>query len=407
MFRFGLRKSTATAAIESAGWLGAEWSSTRVRAILLAQGRSRSVQLDPPHDDAPLALTLDKRDPDTGYAALARCRLLPHAFCGNFLAQVGDPQEWRGERQAFSPDSAIRHLAGKLWPRLHRESDRCGLALPPYLQGAKVRLFHEALQDARWAVCGSISAPLALAGHRAKAVGLGSRGQDSAVLIVDADAHALSLSLVAIGKHETRQVATVALPKVSTRIWTERLIDSISDRCIRVSRRDPRDSAQAEQDLFLQLEPSLDRMRSGQPFALTIRSDHWYQDLSVAAEDVAAWMLPLQRAAVEGVQSFLLDAAIATPLQAIWLTESAGRLPGLAAALYRLCPERAKVILLPAGAAADATAALVPRWLSGRLHRMHIDAVLPHDQPLPSPELPPAIAGSKPPRAVLPTPRKD
>ena len=93
-----------------------------------------------------------------------------------------------------------------------------------------------------------------------------------AVAVVDADEHALR-------QPSSRSSATVfassARPsgRVSAKLWKDRLLDGIADRCVRLCRRDPRDSAEAEQVLFEQLDDAIDRARAGYRINLTVRTD--------------------------------------------------------------------------------------------------------------------------------------
>ena len=54
-------------------------------------------------------------------------------------------------------------------------------------------------------------------------------------------------------------VGTAVWPRLAVKAWKDKLLDAVSDRCVRLCRRDPRDSAEAEQSLFEQLDDSLDR----------------------------------------------------------------------------------------------------------------------------------------------------
>jgi hypothetical protein len=53
------------------------------------------------------------------------------------------------------------------------------------------------------------------------------------------------------------------------------------------------------------------------------------------------------------------------------------------------------VSILPVNAAAEAAAALVPRWMAGSLPSGHLDSSVPFDKPL-TPAAPPAVAGIAP-----------
>ena len=115
-----------------------------------------------------------------------------------------------------------------------------------------------------------------------------------------------------------------------------------------------------------------------------MRAAHWYQDLTWRPDDLEAVCTPVNQVAIEGLKQFLFSAGLACPPRAVWLSHTAGRLPGLAAKIYKHSPEQTRVSLLPANAAAEAAAALVPRWLTGHLPRTHLDAVIPHARLMPA-----------------------
>ena len=59
-------------------------------------------------------------------------------------------------------------------------------------------------------------------------------------LIVDADDHALSWTLVNAEDAQAKLTAERVEPALGVRAWKERLLNCIADSCIRHSRRDPR-----------------------------------------------------------------------------------------------------------------------------------------------------------------------
>lgn len=377
MFGFGGLKKSSSAA-ERHRLVGLDLSATRVRGVAAGVGSVRPLQLDEPNEDLPLFVTLDRRPPAVGHAALARLRVVPHAVCSNFLPLIGSPNEWRGERITLTPETALEECLRAIRPAVEAETDAAGLVLPGYLSIRQVRAVLEVAEAARWPLRGSAVAALAIAAHRAAGLTSAFRGVDPTVMVIDADEHAVSAALIAVGTDEVKQLVATTLPKAGLRAWKDRLIDGLSDRCVRLCRRDPRDSAAAEQDLYLQLDDALDSARVGRRVTLGVRAEKWYQDLTVGPDEFEAVCEPINRLAIEGLKQFLFTAPVSVPPRAVWLTHTAGRLPGLAAKIYKHSPEQTQVSLLPAGAAAEAAAALVPRWLTGHLPRTHLDASIPH-----------------------------
>lgn len=377
MFGLGQKKATPATA-ERSRLVGVDLSATRIRAVAAGVGSVRPLHLDEPNEDLPLCVALDRRPLQLGHAALARIRILPHAVCANFLSLVGTPNEWRGERLTLSADNALEECLKAVRPAVEAETDAAGLVLPSYLNIRQVRTALELAASARWPLRGSAMTPLAIASHRAAGLSAAVRGVDPTVLVIDADEHAVSAALIAIGTDEVKLLASTAVPKTGVKLWKDRLIDGLSDRCVRVCRRDPRDSAAAEQDLYMHLDDALDSARVGRRVTLGVRSEKWYQDLTLAPDEFEGICEPVNRVAIDGLKQFLFTAPVTVPPRAVWLTFPAGRLPGLAAKIYKHSPEQTQVSLLPANAAAEAAAALVPRWLTGHLPRTHLDASIPH-----------------------------
>lgn len=399
---FGLttrgKPSQPPAVPDRAQVVGLDLTATRVRGVALAAGRTRTLLLDEPAEDLPLFLSLDRRVPEAGRAGFAACRKAPHLVCSNFLASLGRPREWRSGRTAVTPETALAAVLDRLHRPVAAETDAVVLALPAYLSAAQARGVVELATRSKLPLRGTISTPLAVAAHRAswllgedqKAPPADGQGRPdwlvpmrgpghgpAAVVVVDADEFALSASVVGAEPTEVKLIASAAWERASLKLWKDRLVDAISDRCVRLCRRDPRDSGEAEQLLFEQLDPALERARHGHSVLVSVRGQHWYQDIAHQPEDFDAYCAPLARLVADGVRELLRGANLPVPPRSVWLTHAAARLPGLAGAVYHATPEQTDVLALPANAVADAAAALVPRWLTGQLPRLHLDAFIP------------------------------
>ena len=394
MFGLGSRKQTES---DRTKVVGLDLDATRARASVLSAGRTRPILLEESSEELPLFLHLDRRPPAVGAAAVAVCRKLPHFVCSNFLPQLGHSRQWQTGRATVTPEAALQATFEALVRPLTAEAGEVGLALPLYLTAAQVKAVLQVAARAKLAVRGPVAAPLAVAAHRAGWV-LGARTdtpppaegrpdwvvpirQSShgppAVVIVDADEFALTASVVGFDPTEVKVLASAAWPKASLKLWKDRLIDALSDRCVRLCRRDPRDSADAEQGLYEQLDEALDRGRAGRPVTLTIRADHWYQDLMHQPDDLDGFCAALAKAGADGVAELVRSANLPVPPRAVWLSHAAARLPGLAAAIHHTSPEQTEVLALPPNAVADAVAVLVPMWLTGMIPRAHLDVAIP------------------------------
>jgi hypothetical protein len=399
MFGLGTRKPQSTP--DRTRVVGIDLTATRVRAVALAAGRTRALVLDDPAEDVLLYLALDRRTPDVGDAGHRLCRKLPHLVCSNFLPQLGQPRRWQGTRCIVTPESALQAVFDKLRGPVAAETDAAGLSLPAYLTAGQVRAVVELAGKARLPLRGTASAPLAVAAHRAGWLldGLtdwpgASHDPDddglewvvplprtvagpAAVVVVDVDEFALSASVVGVEPNEVKSLAAAAWPRASLKAWKDRLLDALADRCVRLCRRDPRDSADAEQALYEQLDDALDRAQVGHPVTLSVRGSHWYQDLTQRPSDFEGYCAALAKLGADGVRELVRSVNLPVPPRAVWLTYAAARLPGLAAAVHQGVPEQTDVLALPPNAAADAAAALVPYWLTGLIPSVHLDAVIP------------------------------
>ena len=375
--------------------IGLDLTSSRARAVSVGGGKVRVVVLEDPSEEMPMFLACEKRTPEIGRAAYGLIRKMPHAVGSNFLPAVGQPREIRAGKYSFTPDALVELAFSRLRVPIAAESDSVALVLPAYLAPNQVTRAVELATRARFPLNGTAAAPMAVAAHRAAILlaGKPQATQDKtaqsgwvvpmrpvasgpgSVLILDADEFALSASAVMVERDNAKLLASAIWPRIAVKAWKDKLLDSVSDRCVRLCRRDPRDSAEAEQSLFEQLDDALDRARAGQRVSLTIRTAHWYQDLLLQPDELEGYCSSLAQSGAEAVREMI--ASLPAPPRAVWLTHSAGRLPGLGLAIHQATPEGTAVEVLPVGAVAHAAAALAPRWLSADLPRTHLDASIP------------------------------
>jgi hypothetical protein len=354
----------------SAAALGFDLNSTRLRAMSAEAGRPpRPVVLDEPLDDLPLAVSLESRAPEVGRAALGLERRTPHLAAFDFLNDINVPRKWEAGRHALTASELLTLVIARLRPVVPR-SDNTTLALPVYLTPAKVTALVHVMDRAKLPVRGSLLLPLALIA----ASDLPER-RPSQILVIDCDDHAFTGSLVQIEAHQARLLSTTVQPRLNLRAWKDRLLGGISDRCVRVCRRDPRDSGGAEQALYEQIDGALDQVRQAQRVELVVRSTHWYQNLIFSGDDFAGFCAGLLKPALGAVRD-LLQSAAPEPPQAVWLTHAAGRLPGLSAALHQNMAERTGLAVLPPDAGARAAVTMAGRWARDEMPRTHLDAVV-------------------------------
>jgi hypothetical protein len=370
--------------------VGLDLTSSRVRGVSVGAGKVRPLHLDGSAEELRLVVHLDRRPPEIGRAGVAIARRLPHAAFAGFLPRLGHPKAGK-----LSADAALALAFDKVRGPVTADSDAVAVALPVYLTPPQVAKFVAVADKAKLPLKGTAAAPLAVAAHRAAAL-LGHaeppdddpdrpdwvvpiHARDAgpgSVCVVDVDENALTAAVVAVEEGEVRLLGSAAWPKLAGKLWTDRLLDAIADRCVRVCRRDPRDSAEAEQSLFDQLPDALDLSARGHPVTLSVRSAHWYQDLPHRPADLAGYCAAFAKAGADGVRELVGSFGLPVPPRAVWLTAAAARLPGLAAAAYKGSAERTAVDALPENAVAEAAAALAGRWRAGELPRAHLDSTI-------------------------------
>jgi hypothetical protein len=141
----------------------------------------------------------------------------------------------------------------------------------------------------------------------------------------------------------------------------------IADYCIRASRRDPRESPDADQMLFEQIDRVLDGCSQNQPVSLHVQGTHWLQAWTFQPTEAVAACAGLGRRAADEAGAALRWAEGQMSTATIYFTAAVARLPGLAAAVYQCCENRAPVAVLSPAAVAQAAFDLAQRIERGDL----------------------------------------
>jgi hypothetical protein len=388
------RKSLPANTSEPAPTLvGLEINATRARAVHgPAQLLPRLLPLAGTANELPMVLCLQGRQAEVGRAGHAICRLLPHLTCSDFLAHLGEPREWVAGRHRLDALKALALVFDSFLPILGHARGIV-LAVPAYLTRAQVMLLPTLAEKARLPLLGTVQTSLAhaLAAYRAEP-------WSGLALVVDVDDHALTAGAVVADEHQLRLDAVQSWTHLNLRVWKGRLIDAIADRCIRQSRRDPRDTPTAEQALYEQIEDALDRCVVGKPVEFLMQTARWYQHLLLQPEEITASCDRLVRQVLQAIQEMLTARAATGTPGVVLVSWTAGRLPGLVAALESICPqhaaeleasedfgedllqerrEPARVIVQAADATAQAAHELAARFDCGELSRGHLDFAIP------------------------------
>lgn len=301
--------------------IGLDLNSSRAAAVEgLGQATPRVLPLDQEHNELALVLNLGGRQPLIGREAAAFCRSSPHLICQDFLASLGDPKEWTAGRHHFDASRALAVVVGHL-KACCTHGRGLMLTLPSYLSRQQVALLTPMFEKAGLPLLGTLKSPLAL-GLAAHAL---SPWQGSA-LMIDVDDHSLSAAGVVADGDQLWVQKIEHWPKLNLRAWKMRLLDAVADRCIRQSRRDPRDCPAAEQSLYDQIEPALVRAREGKIVELLVQTDSWYQNLLLPAKELIGFSSKLVAQTVDLLRIF------DSPRRVV-LSGPAARLPGLLDAL--------------------------------------------------------------------------
>ena len=235
---------------------------------------------------------------------------------------------WVAGRHRLDAAAALSLTFQRLQYTLSR-AEGVFLTLPTYLTDPQEVLALQLADKARWPLLGTTPTPTAAAlaaYQRLPWSGL--------ALVVDVDYHALTWSAVSVEADHVQLVGTHVCTHLGLGAWLGRLLNGTAARCVRLSRRDPRGSGDAEQSLYDQLA---DLLASEVPPAglveLVIQSPQWCQNLLLQADELAGFCVPLVRLAVAEMQTFLTMTADHGTTSALLATAAAGALPGLTAAL--------------------------------------------------------------------------
>jgi hypothetical protein len=381
--------------------VGLDLNASRVRAVAGApDAPPQPLKLEGQSEELPLALSLENRHIEVGSAGLALIRRFPHLACAHFLGCLGMDQQWSAGRHRLDATRALGLVFDRLRTALTGHHG-VALATPPYLSVAQVEVVVATALRARLPLLGIFPAPLAAA-----LMAYAEQPWSGSALVADVDDHALTWSVVQLEGAQARLLATEAWPLLSMRAWRERLLDVLADRCVRQSRRDPRDSGDAEQSLYEQIDPILEICRHGQMAEAAVQTTQWYQNLVVQPGELADACAALNRQTVDAMSA--LQTATLRPggTGAVLLTDAVARLPGLTAAVEGVaCPpptpavdaeddfsaglldamnlERASLYLPAADALARTAHALAARWERRELPPGRIDAapLLPPSPP--------------------------
>ncbi len=309
--------------------VGLELNATRARAVYGAgQGAPVGLNLEDDRRDLPLAISLSERSPVVGTAGASLRRKAPHLACLDFLSLLGQKREWAGKGRSLNAAGAVSLVMDRLYQTFGR-AEGVLLTLPTYLSDAQEVQALQLAGKSRWPLLGGTPTPTAAA--LAAYERLPWSGM---ALVADVDDYALTWSAVLVEADHVQLLRTHVCPRLGLGAWLTRLLNGAAGRCVRMSRRDPRGSADAEQSLYDQLTRLLaSGVPGGGMVQLNVQTPQWYQNLMLPSDEVADFCAPLVRQALMEMQSFASELAAQGTTAALIATAAAGALPGFTAAL--------------------------------------------------------------------------
>ena len=323
----------------------------------------------------PLALNLEGRRPEVGLAGFRICRRLPHLACLGFVQHVAGERRWSVGRHNMDADQALAVAFKQVKPAL-ADVAAAALAVPSYLTREQNSRVLALAKQAKLPIRGWVSAPLALV-----ATAWGVDPWFGPALVLDVDDHALTWAAVTVDEppapRQARLLALQTAPGLGLRVWKETLLNGLADRCVRQSRRDPREFADTEQAAWEQFDSAMEKCRQAKFVDLVVQTERYYQDIVLQPEEFEGFCGGLVKQALAGVDELLEAAKIEQPPSFVLATAAAARLPGLLNTLTDASPARTHLVTLAADAVSQAALDLAIRWEDKTLPAGPIDRVIP------------------------------
>ena len=251
----------------------------------------------------------------------------PYLTCSNFLPHLGEPKAWTVGRHRLDAGKA----ASLVFERVRAASGAVQsmvLVFPPYLTLEQTHTAAWLAERAGLHITSWLPSTLA-----AVVAAYAEEAWAGPALVVDIDNHALIWSAVMVADGQARVFETQVVPALGLRTWKERLLNAAADRCVRQSRRDPRESAEAEQTLYDQLDQAMEACGRGQVAELVVQMAQWGQNLMLRPDELATSCVPLVQRALAPMRELRAFLPSSDATGVVLATAVAGRLPGLLAAL--------------------------------------------------------------------------
>lgn len=353
--------------------VGLDLNASRARAVAGPSTQKLALlRLDSDRVELPCAISLEEKQPRVGRAGFALTRARPHLACLDFLPHLGNGRTWAAGPHSLDADAALDLLFAALQKAIGRPTG-VACALPAYLDETQIVRLYRLAAETRMPLVGSITAPVA-AVLASPVIHLPACVMDL-VLVIDCDGYALTWSVVERSQGQLRLRMTQPATHLGRSIWIRKLLDGVAQRCVRHSRRDPRESAATEQAVYEQVVALLDQGVS-RVAQLNIQGPGWFSNLMLQAEDLAAMVTPLLRQFLVDLDSTLATVESLGTLACVVVTHSAAGLPGVVSTVQARLQSRPRpAILIDADEEEDYGEQLVNTAIPEMVHVIGADAL--------------------------------
>lgn len=307
---------------------GVDLNATRIRAVNGPSGAfPLGVRLEEQSRDLFLALNLAEKKIRVGRIGLSQCRQQPQFAVVDFLPSLGSTRKWTGGRHNLDAAGALAICLDRLQLAIGK-SDGVVITVPTSVGDRAFAQIEMIGRKARLPVLGTLPTPLA-AVHWAYQ----RHPWEGVALVGDVDGGCFSWSAVSTDGGQARLLEKQVFPRLGRNAWLMRLLDGVANRCIRLSRRDPRQIPLAEQALFDQLLAVIDNPPGDRLVEFNLRSAQWAQHLVYQMAELEVLCTPLVEEIILRMKQCLAQLPPQAPGQIVLLTASARALPGLQGAV--------------------------------------------------------------------------
>lgn len=352
--------------------VGLDLNASRARAVAGPSTQKLSLlRLDGEHVELPLALSLEQRPPAVGHQGLALTRARPHLACLDFLPYLGSSRAWPASGEDLDAERALELTFDALGRAVGRAAG-LACAIPGYLDETQTVQLYRIAAHTRLPLVGSISAPVAAV--LASPYVHDAAGEKRLLLVIDSDGHALTWSAVERDQTQLRLRMVQPGSHLARGVWLRKLLDGVSGRCVRTSRRDPRESAATEQAVYEQLVGLLDQ-GAARVVQLHVQGTGWFANLMLQADELAGMVAPLLRQFAADLETVLATAETLGQLACVVVTHAAAGLPGLVATVKARLQARPSAAPPPAEDGDDYGDRLVNTSPPEMVHVLPVDAL--------------------------------